>query len=365
MKDNFCVIMAGGIGSRFWPISRTDMPKQFIDILGTGRSLIQQTYDRFKNIVPAENFIVVTNDIYKDLVIEQLPDIDESKILLEPFRRNTAPCIEYANQIIEKKNPKANIIVTPADHLVMDLVEFERIIRKGLTFVSKQDTLLTLGIEPSRPDTGYGYIQKDSDSITGVEALNKVKTFTEKPNLEMAKFFLESGEFLWNSGIFLWSLKSIQKAFHKHLPDVIQLFEENKEFYGTNQETQAINRVYSECENISIDYGIMEKSSNVYVLAANFGWSDLGTWGSLHANCEKDQTGNVVNGENIYLFDCKDSIINIPKDKLIIAQGLDDYIIVESNDTILICKKEKEQLIKQYLEDVKENLSADELKKLF
>ena len=245
MKDNYCVIMAGGIGSRFWPISRTDFPKQFIDILGTGRSLIQQTYDRFKTIVPAENFIVVTNNLYKDLVMQQLPDIIENQILLEPFRRNTAPCIEYANQVIQKQNPNANIIVTPADHLVMNTVEFERIINIGLNFVSKQDTLLTLGINPSRPDTGYGYIQKETDSEFNVENLNKVKTFTEKPDIEMAKFFLESGEFLWNSGIFLWSLKSIQNAFYKHLPDVIQLFEENKDFYGTDYEVDAINKIYS------------------------------------------------------------------------------------------------------------------------
>ena len=364
MKDNYCVIMAGGIGSRFWPISRTDFPKQFIDILGTGRSLIQQTYDRFKTIVPAENFIVVTNNLYKDLVMQQLPDIIENQILLEPFRRNTAPCIEYANQVIQKQNPNANIIVTPADHLVMNTVEFERIINIGLNFVSKQDTLLTLGINPSRPDTGYGYIQKETDSEFNVENLNKVKTFTEKPDIEMAKFFLESGEFLWNSGIFLWSLKSIQNAFYKHLPDVIQLFEENKDFYGTDYEVDAINKIYSKCDNISIDYGIMEKSKNVYVLAADFGWSDLGTWGSLYANSTKNSDNNAISGDNVFLFESKNSIINMPKDKLVIAQGLDGYIVVESNNTLLICKKDDEQNIKRYLEEVKENISNESLKKL-
>ncbi len=357
MKNNFCVIMAGGIGSRFWPMSRTDFPKQFIDILGTGRSLIQQTYDRFQNIVPTENFLIVTNSLYKDLVLEQLPDLNEKQVLLEPFRRNTAPCIEYANQIIQKKNPDANIIVTPADHLVMDKVEFSRVINQGIDFVSSQDALLTLGINPSRPDTGYGYIQKDTEKISNIENLNKVKTFTEKPNIEMAKFFIESGEFSWNSGIFLWSLKSIQKAFSLYLPEVFQLFNNYKEDYGNDTEIESINKIYAECENISIDYGIMEKSDNVFVLAADFGWSDLGTWGSLYANSNKDENANAINGEMSFLFDCKNSLINVPNKKLVVAQGLDGYIIVESNDTLLICKKEDEQNIKLYVEEVKEKIN--------
>lgn len=363
MKTNFCVIMAGGIGSRFWPMSRADFPKQFIDILGTGKSLIQQTYDRFKSIVPAENFLIVTNSNYKDLVLKQLPEIKDHQVLLEPFRRNTAPCIEYANQIIQKKNPNANIIVTPADHLVMDAEEFRRVINKGLDFISDKDALLTLGINPSRPDTGYGYIQKDIEqSQSSKEDLFKVKTFTEKPDLEMAKFFLDSGEFSWNSGIFIWSLNSIQKAFSKFLPDLHQLFEEQESAYCTEKETQAINKIYSECENISIDYGIMEKSKNVFVLAADFGWSDLGTWGSLYANSNKDDSGNVIDGKNTFLFDSKDSIVKIPSDKLVIAQGLEGFIVVESNDTLLICKKENEQNIKRYLEDVKENITGDSSK---
>ena len=349
--------MAGGIGSRFWPISRTNYPKQFIDILGTGRSLIQQTFDRFIDIVPAENFLIVTNSIYKDLVLEQLPDLNENQVLLEPLRRNTAPCIAYANQVIQKKNPNANIIVTPADHLVMDKAEFKRVINLGINFVSKQDTLLTLGITPSRPDTGYGYIQKDTKVIDS--SFFKVKTFTEKPNLEMAQFFLESGEFSWNSGIFLWSLNSIQSAFSKYLPEILQLFEDKKEAYGTEHETNAISQIYSECENISIDYGIMEKSKNVFVLDADFGWSDLGTWGSLYANSDKDKNNNVVNGNNVFLYDSKNSIINVPNNKLVIAQGLENFIVVESNDTLLICKKEDEQNIKRYVEDVKEKLDGD------
>ncbi len=349
--------MAGGIGSRFWPMSRTDFPKQFIDILGTGRSLIQQTYDRFKDIVPTENFLIVTNSLYKDLVLEQLPNLTEKQVLLEPFRRNTAPCIEYANQIIQKKNPDANIIVTPADHLVMNTVEFSKVINEGINFVSSQDALLTLGIKPSRPDTGYGYIQKDTENTLNIENLNKVKTFTEKPNIEMAKFFVESGEFSWNSGIFLWSLKSIQKAFSLYLPDVLQLFNNHKESFGNDDEIDSINNIYSECKNISIDYGIMEKSDNVYVLASDFGWSDLGTWGSLYANSDKDENANAVNGAKSFLFNCKNSLINVPDKKLVIAQGLDGYIVVESNDTLLICKKEDEQDIKHYVEEVKEKIN--------
>ena len=355
MNHNYCVIMAGGIGSRFWPLSRTEHPKQFIDILGTGRSLIQQTYDRFKDIVSPENFLIVTNEIYKDLVLEHLPEIKEEQILLEPFRRNTAPCIEYANQIIQKKSPKANIIVTPADHLVMDTQEFKRVIENGIDFISNKDALLTLSIKPSRPDTGYGYIQRDLKTDNSINNLYKVKTFTEKPDIETAKFFIESGEFSWNSGIFLWSLDSIQNAFYKYLPDIIQLFDEQKDSFRSDNEKEAISNVYSECKNVSIDYGIMEKSKNVYTLVADFGWSDLGTWGSLYANCEKDESNNAINGDNIHLFDTKDSLINVPNSKLVVAQGLDGYIIVESNDTLLICKKEDEQNIKKYISNIKEN----------
>lgn len=348
--------MAGGIGSRFWPLSRTNYPKQFIDILGTGRTLIQQTFDRFNGIVPVENFIVVTNDLYKQLVLEQLPEIVASQVLLEPLRRNTAPCIEYANQIIQKKNTNANIIVTPADHLVLDTVEFKNKINIALKFAKNEDVLLTLGINPSRPDTGYGYIQRDIDQPNAIPDLYKVKTFTEKPNLEIAKFFLESGEFYWNSGIFVWSLKSIQSAFKNYLPEVVQLFDEHNETFGTDKETEAISKIYSKCVNISIDYGIMEKAKSVYVLVSDFGWSDLGTWGSLYANSKKDENQNVVNGEHVFLFDSKESIINVPSKKIVVAQGLDGYILVEANDTLLICKKEDEQDIKRFVQNIKEKL---------
>ena len=361
MKNNFCVIMAGGIGSRFWPISRTDYPKQFIDILGTGKSLIQQTYSRFKTLVPSENFLIVTNEIYKNIVLEQLPEIKEEQVLLEPFRRNTAPCIEYANQVIQKKNPNANIIVSPADHLVTDTIEFKKVINKGINFVSNHDALLTLGISPSRPDTGYGYIQKENTK-TDIDKLFKVKTFTEKPDLETAKFFIESGEFSWNSGIFIWSLKSIQKAFHNYLPDMLQLFNEYDKSFGTSSESESVKSIYSECENISIDYGIMEKSKNVYILEADFGWSDLGTWGSLYANANKDDNKNVIDGENVFLFESTESIVKVPSNKLVVAQGLNGYIVVKSNDTLLICKKEDEQNIKKYIQDVKDRIGNNSSK---
>ncbi len=355
-NNNYCIIMAGGIGSRFWPLSKTNHPKQFIDILGTGKSLIRQTYDRFNKDIPAENFLVVTNAIYKDLVLKHLPDLKENQVLLEPMRRNTAPCIEYANQVIEKKNPNANIVVTPADHLVTDTEMFRSVITNGLNFVSEKEALLTIGIKPSRPETGYGYIQKDEKSDENKDCLFKVKTFTEKPNLELANFFLESGEFLWNSGIFIWSLKSIQKAFYKYLPDVIHLFDEYKDAYNTSAEQDAVSKIYSECVNISIDYGIMEKSENVFVCSADFGWSDLGTWGSLYVNSEKNESGNTVVGDNVFLYDCKDSIVNMPSEKLVVVQGLEDYIVVESDDVLLICKQENEQSIKNYLNDVQAKL---------
>jgi mannose-1-phosphate guanylyltransferase len=356
MKNNYCVIMAGGIGSRFWPLSRTDYPKQFIDIMGTGRSLIQQTFDRFKTHVPVENFLVVTNQLYKDLVLEHLPELTPEQILLEPMRRNTAPCIEYANQVIQKKNPNALIAVTPADHIIMDLPEFNRITQISFDFVSEHDALLTLGIKPNRPDTGYGYIQKEAEQSHGIDDLYRVKTFTEKPNLEMANFFISSGEFSWNSGIFFWSLQSIQDSFYKYLPDIVQLFDEQSAHIGTTTEQDAINEIYSVCDNISIDYGIMEKSKNVYVLASDFGWSDLGTWGSLFANSPKDELNNVKNGENVFLYDCNNCLINVPSKKVVVVHGLEGFILVESNDTILICKKDDEQSIKRFVQDVQHKL---------
>ena len=356
MNNTYCVIMAGGIGSRFWPLSKANMPKQFLDILGTGRTFIQQTYDRFKKICPDENFYVVTSSDYKDLVQKQLPELRPDQILLEPLRRNTAPCIAYASYKILTINPKANIIVAPSDHLIQDEDKFLEQVNKGLKFVTEKDALLTLGIPPSRPETGYGYIQIESKiAEEDTETLYKVKTFTEKPNLELAKIFLESGEFFWNSGIFIWSLSSILKAFDTHLSTVSELFKKGQKLYGTTDEVPFLNKTYSECQNISIDYGIMEKAANVYVLCSDFGWSDLGTWGSLYESSGKDDQGNVVSGQSVMLYNTANCIVNIPNNKLVVLQGLDGYIVVESEGTLLVCKKEDEQQIRQFVNDVRMN----------
>ena len=356
MSNTYCVIMAGGIGSRFWPLSKATMPKQFLDILGTGRTFIQQTYDRFKTICPDENFFVVTSFDYKDLVMKQLPELKESHILLEPLRRNTAPCIAYACYKIQTINPEANIIVAPSDHHIQQEDVFVEVIKKGLEFVQSGDVLLTLGIPPSRPETGYGYIQiENSSSVESFENLHKVKTFTEKPDLQLAKIFLESGEFFWNSGIFIWSLKSILKAFETHLSSVSELFEKGKKLYGTADEVPFLNKTYSECQNISIDYGIMEKANNVSVLCADFGWSDLGTWGSLYENSRKDVHGNVVAGEKVMLYGAENCIVNMPDNKLVVLQGLDGYIVVESDGVLMVCRKEDEQQIRQFVNDVRMN----------
>lgn len=354
MNNNYCIIMAGGIGSRFWPLSRKTMPKQFLDILGTGRTLIQQTYDRFSKLISPENFLVVTNVNYHDLVTTQLPNLKEEQILLEPFRRNTAPCIAYAANKIKTKNPEANIIVTPSDHIIMKEEEFVRQIEKALMFVKDNDALVTLGIQPSRPETGYGYIQvKNKVDFNSFDNLFKVKTFTEKPNAVMAEVFINTGEFFWNSGIFVWSLASIMKAFQTHLPDIAALFEKGEKLYNTASEINFINKTYPECQSISIDYGIMEKAKNVYVLTADFHWSDLGTWSALYENEQKDDKGNVVNSDNVLLYDSQNCIIKVTNEKFVVIHGLDGYIVAESNDTLMICKREDEHQIKKFVTDVK------------
>lgn len=356
MSNTYCVIMAGGIGSRFWPLSKMNMPKQFLDILGTGRTFIQQTYDRLSKVCPSENFLIVTSVDYRDLVQQQLPELKESQILLEPLRRNTAPCIAYASYKILTKDPDANIIVAPSDHHIQQEDAFIEVIKKGLSFVDQHNALLTLGITPNRPETGYGYIQIESDEPTGeFESLHKVKTFTEKPDIELAKIFLESGEFFWNSGIFIWSLKAILEALDIHLSSVSELFKKGGKLYGTADEVPFLNKTYSECQNISIDYGIMEKAENVYVLCSDFGWSDLGTWGSLYENSNKDTQGNVVTGKDVMLYGAKNCIVNMPAEKLVVLQGLDGYIVVESEGTLMVCKKEDEQQIRQFVNDVRLN----------
>jgi len=334
-QNNYCVIMAGGIGSRFWPLSRQLKPKQFLDILGVGRTLIQQTYDRFLTICPPENFLVVTSDDYVDLVKEQLPEIPAENILGEPARRNTAPCIAYAANKIKKKNPLANMVVTPADHLVIYVEQFREIINKAIDFADNKSSLLTIGLKPTRPETGYGYIQVCSECEELPDGIEKVKTFTEKPDLEMAKVFLESGEFLWNSGIFIWSVKSLLEGFHTHLSEINLLFDDTSKYY-TDKEEAFIEDIYKKVDNISIDHGLMEKAENVYVLPADFGWSDLGTWGSLYDNLPKDENKNVIQGNNVLTYNTKNTIVNVPHSKLVVVHGLDGAIISESDGLLLI-----------------------------
>ena len=349
MNNNYCVIMGGGIGSRFWPFSRESYPKQFLDFFGVGSSLLQMTVDRFAKLLPMENIYIVTNEKYAGLVKEQLPLVRDKQILLEPTRRNTAPCIAYAAYHIKACNPKANIVVAPSDHLILKENEFLRSIREGLAFVNEHNALMTLGIKPNRPETGYGYIQC-SDTMIG--KLSKVKTFTEKPNLELAKIFMDSGEFFWNSGIFLWNVHAIIQAFHKYLPEISARFELGIELYNTPEEQDFINLHYPFCPNISIDYGVMEKADNVYMQCVDFGWADLGTWGSLYDIATKDEKKNAVLKTRALLYECENNIIALGNNKrLAVIQGLKDYIVAENGNVLLIFKKDDEQRIKQFMVD--------------
>ncbi len=342
-NKNYCVIMAGGIGSRFWPYSRKNKPKQFLQFLGSGHTLLQLTYDRYKKVVPQEQIFVVTNVMYEDLVKEQLPELDKRQILLEPTRRNTAPCIAWASQHIYQLDPDANIIVAPADHLILKETEFIEAIQKGLDFVDQSSRLLTLGIKPNRPDTGYGYIQID-DRIEG--DFYKVKTFVEKPELEFAKIFVESEEFYWNSGIFLWNVHTILDAFGNIMPEIVSKLSAGDEGFVSSP-------------NISIDYGIMEKAENVYVQLCDFGWADLGSWGSLHEALPKDQNKNVIINGHTLLYDCKDSVIALPEGKLAVLQGLEDYLIADTDNVLLVCKKDDESIIRRYVNDVQVKLGDE------
>ena len=354
MKNQYCIIMAGGVGTRFWPMSTTGHPKQFLDILGTGRTLIQQTFDRFKELCPAQNIYVVTSDSYLNLVAEQLPELPKENILTEPSRRNTAPCIAYASYKIHKLNPKAITVVAPSDHLITKEDTFVKAIKSCFAKAKHEDCLVTLGIKPSRPDTGYGYIQFVNSPVEEKDKrMYKVKTFTEKPDLPTAKFFIETGEFLWNSGIFIWSTKNIIDAFEKHDPELAALFKEGNEFYNTPKEKEFITKAYKVCKNDSIDYSVMEKAKNVYVRSSIIGWSDLGTWGSLYGHIKHDKGNNALVGKNIIQYDCNNCIVHVPKDKLVVLQGLNDYIVVESDGVLMVCKKEDEQQIRNFVNDVK------------
>jgi len=353
MDNRYVIIMAGGAGTRFWPLSRREKPKQFLDILGTGETLIQQTYRRFKSSCSENNIYVVTSSEHKDLVISQL-GINPSNVLAEPFRRNTAPCIAYGTYRIMKENPEAVIAVTPADHLIVKEDRFSEVIARSYDFAGKNDALLTLGIKPDRPETGYGYIQADRKKpVAGFEGLMRVKTFTEKPDIDLARVFIESGDFYWNSGIFIWKASAVVASFERYLPDMYLAFEEGKGRFGSVDEGSSIGKIYSECKSISIDYGIMEKADNVYVMCTDIGWSDLGTWSSLYDHSPTDNDGNAFVGGNVFTYDCKGNIFNLGSGKVAVVQGLNDYIVVESDNIILIVRKEEEQNIKNYLEDVR------------
>ena len=355
-NNTFCVIMAGGIGTRFWPMSRKHTPKQFLDILGTGKSFIRATFERFLPLVPVENFLVVTNNAYKDLVLEHIPELDEKQILCEPIRRNTAPCIAYAAYSLKKENPNATMIVTPADHLILNEVDFHTIIKECMEYAKSNDALMTVGIRPSRAETGYGYIQKSNNDL-----ISRVKCFTEKPHLELAQTFVECGEFFWNSGIFIWTVENVIRAFEKHLPEHHALFSAIADDLGTEREEKAIEQVFSECKSISVDYGIMEKADNVYVRCGDFGWSDVGTWGSVYQLSRKDRYANAKSHDRCYTYNTRSSIITVPEDKIAVVNGLRDYIVVDTKDVLMICPRSEEQSIKKYIDDIKFDIGDEHI----
>jgi mannose-1-phosphate guanylyltransferase len=347
--------MAGGIGSRFWPMSTPQKPKQFLDVLGIGKSLIQMTYERLCLIAPKENIFVVTNEQYFDTVKEQLSDLADDQILTEPIRKNTAPCIAYASAKIYAKDKNATLIIAPSDHLILKEEKFKQTINIAIDVASKEDKLVTLGIKPTRPDTGYGYIEfSDKDEIYPNQVA-AVKHFREKPNKEMAEIFLKSGNYYWNSGIFIWKAETILKALKKFKPDLYNLFAGDLSFYNTTNEKSSIHACFHKCEDISIDFAIMEHAKNTDVVLANFDWSDLGTWGSLFTHLNKDYNGNAVIGEHVHMINSSNCIVNLPHNKLALIEGLDNYIIVESDNMLMILNKNDEQSLKKYLIPIQEN----------
>lgn len=351
MKSNqYVIIMAGGVGTRLWPFSRTNFPKQFHDLLDNGKSMLQETIQRFENICPFENIFVVTNEIYKEIIEQQFPNLPKDNILLEPVKRNTAPCIAYATYKIFKKNPNANLVIAPADQHIKNTQKFQETIQKALDFTQNNQALVTLGIKPTRPDTGYGYIQFEENPKQEVK---KVIIFTEKPDLETAKNFIKSGDFVWNAGIFIWKAKDIIKAFEEYLPELHNYFTEMNDVFYTPKEMHKLRDVYAQMrKNISIDVGIMEKAENVFVILSEFDWSDVGTWKSLYEESKKDNFGNVITG-NIRQHDTKNCIIKMPEDKLVVVQGLDNFIVAEFDGVLLICRKDEEQRVRDFVEDAK------------
>ncbi len=354
-QHTYVAIMAGGIGSRFWPISRVNHPKQFLDILGSGKTLIQQTLERFTKFVPIENIFVVTARDYVDITREQLPNLPENNIIAEPYRKNTAPCIAYISFRLQQLDSEAKLIVAPADHLILDEARFMEVCAGALEFVEEQNALVTLGIKPTYPNTGYGYIQHD-DTAEAPDVY-RVKTFTEKPNRELAETFIQSGDFLWNAGIFVWKLSTILTAFQRYLPEMYEVFAADEDKFNTEEEAAVLENIYPQCTSISIDFGIMEKADNVFVIPASFGWSDLGTWNSAWENMEKDYLGNAVAGKKVMVVDATRCVVHTSNEKLVVLQGLDDFIVVDTKDVLLICQKEKEQEIKEYTAEVKRNIS--------
>jgi len=352
-KNHYVVIMAGGIGSRFWPVSRTDLPKQFIDVLGTGKTLIQDTYHRFKQIVPEENIYILTNHRYVNLVREQLGIQDESRIIGEPAMRNTAPCIAYACHKLYALNSNATVVIAPSDHLIQDTHQFLLDIKQSLEVATDNEVLITLGIKPSRPDTGYGYIQVGPEALDTAPAFKKVSAFKEKPNLKTADQYVTSGQYLWNAGIFVWNVQTILEELETYEPRLNSVFVKGKEVYNSDGEVLFLQQHYADCESISIDYAIMEKSKRVYVLPVDFGWSDLGTWTSVHGLSRQDPAGNVLlpDANNVILYNSSNCMVNVPSHKKVVLKNLHNYIVVEANDTLLICPIDSEQEVKQVVAD--------------
>ncbi len=358
MSNTYVAIMAGGVGSRFWPGSRESRPKQFLDILGVGKSLIRLTFERFLKLCPKENIYIVTNKMYRDLVKEHLPEIGYDQILCEPSRNNTGPCVAYTAFKLREINPNANFIVAPSDHVILKEDEFVGYLEKAIDFTSVNDVLVTLGIQPSRPDTGYGYINFEAQGENGI---HKVKKFTEKPDLSNAKQFVESGEYLWNAGIFIWNVNNIIAAFRKHAREIFDIFEGIHDQLNTENEQRIIDKVYPTTPKISIDFAIMESAENVFTIPAEFGWSDLGTWNSLHIEAEKDHHQNVITGENVMTYNTSNCLIRVPKEKLVVLKDLEDYIIVDEEDVLLVFPKSKEQEIKSITKEIREKKGSQYL----
>lgn len=359
MKNNFAIIMAGGVGSRFWPMSLPSRPKQFLDVLGIGKTLIQLTFERLQRIAPADQIYIVTNESYIDLVKQQLPQLSADRILTEPMRKNTAPCITYAAAKIYALNKEANLVVAPSDHLIIKEEKFERIVKIAIQRAQEHDRLITLGIRPTRPDSGYGYIQfhQDGDILGG--QIKKVKQFTEKPNRELAEIFLKSGDYYWNSGIFVWRAKTILSAVQKFKPDLYDLFCSDFHVYNTPAEKNYTDQAFIACEDISIDFGVMENAKNVDVVLADFDWSDLGTWGSLYGHLEKDYNGNSTSSEKIFMIDSHDCLVKLPENRVAVIQGMDNKIVIEADNKLLILDKNDEQNLKKYLETISKRIPGE------